>query len=308
MRNAVDTLIEKVEEFTNPCCVGLDPVLDKIPAEIKEECLGQYGNTRQAVASAFLEFNKVIIDATADVVAVYKPQVAFYERYGPEGMQAFIDTVEYLHKKGKVVIEDAKRNDIGTTASAYADAHLGEVGLLSNKEMVYDVDFLTVNGYLGDDSIRPFVEVCMRSQKGIFVLVKTSNPSSREFQDIQCNGTPNFLRMAELVKRWGRSTEGEHGYSAVGAVVGATFPEEAKLLRKTLPNSYFLVPGYGAQGATARDVIPCFNPDGLGAIVSSSRGIIYAYTAQKPVSRDFGEAAYLAALEMKEEIITALRQ
>ncbi|MCD6523338.1 MAG: orotidine-5'-phosphate decarboxylase [Candidatus Diapherotrites archaeon] len=307
--NFADLLIQKIEERNNPSVVGLDPRIENIPSSIREEKANKYGDTAQAVAAAFLEFNRGIIDAVHDIVPAVKPQMAFYEQYGPYGVEAFIETVKYAKSKGLVVIEDAKRNDIGSTAVAYANGHLGEVATCKgNKIAIYGVDAITVNAYLGTDGIKPFVDNIKEHGRGCFILVKTSNKSSGELQDLKLqDGNTVYEKMAQLVNQWGEGTEGTLGYSSVGAVVGATYPQEAKRLREIMPKAIFLVPGYGAQGGGADDVLPCFNPDKRGAIVNSSRGIIFAYQRREGFTEEqYKEAARAAAEDMRDDLRRAL--
>ncbi|GAB6138496.1 orotidine-5'-phosphate decarboxylase [Halanaerobaculum tunisiense] len=294
--NFADQLIDEVLAKQSHVCVGLDPRLNRIPAEIKEKAVKQYGKTPEAVAEAFLDFNQGIIDAVKDHVPVVKPQMAFYEQYGYQGVKAFEETVAYAKEQGLLVITDAKRNDIGSTAKAYATGYLEG-----------PTDSLTVTPYLGADGIKPFLDYC-HQDKGIFILVKTSNPSAAELQDLKVEeGELVYEKLAQLVVEWSKGTIGNQGYSAVGAVVGATYPQEAKNLRQLMKQNYFLVPGYGAQGGGAKDVLPCFNEDGLGAIVNSSRGINFAYQ-NDDYSADYQQAAKEAVIKMKEDINSALEK
>lgn len=303
--NFADKLFEAIEKKQNPSVVGLDPRIANIPDSIKEERVSKFGDTPQAVAASFVAFNKGIIDAVKDVVPAVKPQMAFYECYGPYGVEAFQVTCKYAKRNGLVVIEDAKRNDIGSTALAYAKGHLGEVDTVKGKTTLFDVDAITVNSYPGSDGVKPFVEQA-KNGKGAFLLVKTSNPSSGELQDKKlADGITVYEAMAKLVDTWGSEVVGERGYSSIGAVVGATYPEEATKLRQLMPKTPFLVPGYGAQGGGAMDTMPCFNDDGYGAIVNSSRGIIFAYQKR---GGEFEEAAKEAALDMKVDLENALLQ
>jgi orotidine-5'-phosphate decarboxylase len=287
--------------------VGLDPRLAQIPGFIKEEMIMKHGRTFDAAARCLFEFNKGIINAIKDIVPAVKPQMAFYENYGFSGVKAFEATVNYAKQKGLIVIGDAKRNDIGSTAQAYADGHLGHIDLFGSKAPSFDVDCMTVTPYLGSDGIKPFIGWIKELGKGIFVLVKTSNPSSGELQDLQVEGKPIFEIMGKLVDEWGSGTEGTRGYKSVGAVIGATYPEQAKALRQIMPKTIFLVPGYGAQGGGAAGVVPCFNTDGYGAIVNSSRGVIFAYQKSGHKEEEFDKAAGDAALAMKEDIDGALK-
>ncbi|AKL96795.1 orotidine 5'-phosphate decarboxylase PyrF [Clostridium aceticum] len=302
----IDRLIAKIEKTQNPTVVGLDPRLSFVPQYIKEEAYRNYGKTPKAAAKAFLEFNKKIIDGIHDIVPAVKPQVAMYEQYGAEGMQAYIDTLQYAKEKGLMVIGDIKRSDITSTAEAYADGHIGKVKVEEESYTVYQQDCITLNPYLGSDSIDPYMEHCKNYDKGLFILVKTSNPNSGEIQDLDVGGEKLYERVGKMVDQWGQSLIGKRGYSAIGAVVGATHPQQAEKLRGIMPKTYFLVPGYGAQGATAKDLKGYFNQDGLGAIINSSRGIIAAHQKQpyqsKFTEKEFYLAAREAALDMKEDL------
>lgn len=308
IKNFADRLIEAIKKKGNPICVGLDPRLDKIPDSIKRKALNQKDKSPTTMAvDAILEFNKGIIDAVADIVPVVKPQIAFYEIYGHNGIWCYEQTLKYAQDKGLLTIADAKRNDIGSTAEAYAQAYLGEVAMFENEneviQPIFDADSLTVNPYLGWDGIKPFIDECNKYGKGIFVLVKTSNKSSGDLQDLEMkNGKSVYEIMGGLVDSWGADDVGESGYSSVGAVVGATYPEQARKLRKIMPQTIFLVPGYGAQGGSAADVKPCFNKDGLGAIVNNSRGITFAYEKQGLSAEMYAEAARTAVMEMKKDL------
>lgn len=304
--NFGDKLFHAIQK-TSPICVGIDPRIDSLPKFLRDAALEEYGDTAEGVAAAFTDFSLAIIDATADLVPAIKPQMAFFEMYGSAGIRAFEDVCQYAQEKGLLVIADGKRNDIGTTAEAYAQAFLGKVPLLQKTESVNFCDALTVNPYLGTDGIEPFVNVCNAEGKGIFVLVKTSNPSSFEVQDLATSEEMVHEEVARLVSGWGNASLGENYFSNVGAVVGATYPDEAKYLRSLMPNQFFLVPGYGAQGAGAAEVRPCFNVDGTGAIINSSRGIIFAYKNNKKYSEEnFDEAAREAVLAMKADLASVL--
>ena len=272
----IDRLNQRIRELDAPVVVGLDPMLKYVPEPIQKQAFAEQGETLEGAAEAIWQFNKGIVDAICDLVPAVKPQVAMYEQFGVPGMAAYQKTIGYCKQKGLVVIGDVKRGDIGSTSEAYAVGHLGHVQVGSQSLSAFDEDFATVNPYLGSDGIRPFLEVCQKEKKGIFVLVKTSNPSSGEFQDRLIDGRPLYEWVGEQVARWGQEAMGEGGYSYVGAVVGATYPEMGKVLRKIMPKTCILVPGYGAQGGKAADLAPYFNEDGLGAIVNSSRGIIAA--------------------------------
>ena len=308
--NVVDKLIEKTIKTKNPTVVGLDPDIKKIPLCYKMN--HDNSNPLCAVADLIYKFNCDIIDTIAELVPAVKPQMAFYEKYGSYGVAAFEKTVAYAKSKGLVVIEDAKRNDIGNTAKAYANGHLGEVETLSGSYTpAFDVDFLTVTPFLGSESLNPFIDVCVKNKKGIFVLVKTSNTSSGEIQDvITKDGLTISQKIATYVASHSNSCIGKYGYSSIGAVVGATYPEEAVSLRKIIPKNYFLVPGYGVQGGGSKDILPCFNADGLGAIINSSRGILYTHMSDDERNNCTKEA-YLnsvrnAVIEMQKDIYTSL--
>ena len=300
----ISQLIEKIKKTNAPICVGLDPMLSYVPGHVVKKSFDAYGETLEGAADAIWQFNKEIIDHTCDLIPAVKPQIAMYEQFGIEGLIAYKKTVEYCHEKGLTVIGDAKRGDIGSTSAAYATGHLGAVQVGSNAYRGFDVDMLTVNPYLGTDGVKPFVDVCNTDDKGLFVLVKTSNPSSGEFQDRLIDGRPLYEWVAQKVMEWGAASM-DGAYSNVGAVVGATYPEMSRILRKLMPATYFLVPGYGAQGGTADDLKHCFNEDGLGAIVNSSRGIIAAYKQDKYKQfgpEHFGEASRQAVLDMVADI------
>lgn len=297
-----DKLTNKISDMGNPICVGLDPRLNQIPAFIKERAVDEFGETTEAACEAILEFNMGIIDAIHDIVPAIKPQIAFYECYGYEGVRAYEETIAYAQEKNMLVIGDAKRNDIGSTAKAYAEGHLGKVDLFGEPTSIIDADSLTVTPFLGTDGIKPFTDVCQEFGKGIFVLVRTSNPSSDEIQGQPVGDHLMDEHIATLVEGWGRELIGDSGFSSVGAVIGATYPEEARVLRNLMPNQIFLVPGYGAQGGGAEDVRPCFHDNGTGAIVNSSRGIIFAYEKQGKSGEAYAEAARAAAISMKDDL------
>ncbi len=295
----VDTLIEKIIQKQNPTCVGLDTSFDYLPNAMRAGA-----STAEDAADAILMFNRGIIDAVSDIVPSVKVQIAYYEQYGPAGMRAFLETLRYAKEQGLVVITDAKRNDIGATASQYATAYLGESKVGETAFSAFPSDFLTVNGYLGSDGIVPFVNECKAHDKGIFVLVKTSNPSSGELQNLKLeDGRTVYECMGDMVEKWGEGTVGKYGYSSVGAVVGATYPEEAKVLRARLPRTFFLVPGYGAQGANAEMLKNCFDSNGLGGVVNNSRGVLCAY---KKRGGSYDEAARAACLDMKADLLGVL--
>lgn len=304
----IQKLIQKIQETKAPICVGLDPMLNYIPEHILKKSFQEHGETLEGAADAIWTFNKEIIDHTWDLIPSVKPQIAMYEQFGIEGLKAYEKTVRYCQEKGLLVIGDAKRGDIGSTSAAYATAHLGKVKVGNKVCTAFNTDFLTVNPYLGTDGVKPFVDVCKTEDKGLFVLVKTSNPSSGEFQDKLFDGRPLYEMVAEKVVEWGSDCmDGE--YSNVGAVVGATYPEMGAILRKLMPKTYFLVPGYGAQGGTAKDLKVCFNSDGLGAVVNSSRGIIAAYKQEKYAkfgAEHFAEASRQAVIDMVADINSVL--
>lgn len=309
-KNFADRLMAAVKEKGNPICVGLDPRLSQIPSFIKVAVLRDGDKSPTAAAAeALLIFNKGIIDAVADIVPVVKPQIAFYEIFGSDGIRAYEQTLKYAKEKGLITIADAKRNDIGSTAQAYAEAFLGEVAMFEAENEVvtpiFDADSITLNAYLGIDGIKPFIEESRKYDRGMFILVKTSNPSSGDLQDLELkDGLAVYEMMGNLVESWGADDIGESGYNFVGAVVGATYPEQAKKLRRSMPNTIFLVPGYGAQGGAAEDVKPCFNKDGLGAVVNNSRGIIFAYEDMGGFDeKSYAEAARQACLNMKDDLL-----
>lgn len=299
-----DRLIENIERTQNPTVAGLDPKLDYVPEYIRKKCFEKYGETLKGAAKALLEFNKGLIDALCDIVPAVKPQAAYYEMYGPAGMKALQKTQEYAREKGMFVITDGKRNDIGTTMEAYATAHLGKVKVGSNEYEPFIGDALTVNGYLGSDGIKPLLDICLENDKGIFVLAKTSNPSSGELQDRKIENMPIYEVMGHMCEGWGKELPGKYGYSGVGAVVGATYPEQITYLREALPTTFFLIPGYGAQGAGAKDIAAAFDKNGLGGIVNSSRGIMCAYQKEKCDEQDYAGAARREAIRMRDDIMS----
>lgn len=301
---AFDRLIENIVKMQNPTVAGLDPKLDYVPESIKTKCFEKYGKTLEGAAAALFEFNKALIDALYDIVPAVKPQAAYYEMYGWQGVKALCDTIAYAKSKGMFVITDGKRNDIGTTMEAYATAHLGHTDVAGKSIDAFGADALTVNGYLGTDGIKPFAKICDSDDKGIFVLVKTSNPSSGELQDMKLETNESvYEHMGKMCEGWGEDLMGKHGYSAVGAVVGATYPEQLGEMRAKLPHTFFLVPGYGAQGGGADDVKNAFDENGLGAIINSSRGIMCAWKKQGLTEDDFAVAARKEAERMRDEIV-----
>lgn len=304
----INQLVKKIQENKAPIVVGLDPMLSYIPKHVLDQAFKEKGENLAGAGEALWQFNKEIIDACYDLIPAVKPQIAMYEQFGIEGMIAFKKTVNYCKEKGLVVIGDIKRGDIGSTSEAYATGHLGKV-IINNKEFYgFDEDFATVNPYLGSDGVLPFIKVCKEENKGLFILVKTSNPSSGEFQDKLVDGRPLYEIVGEKVAEWGELHMGD-SYSYIGAVVGATYPQMGEVLRKLMPKTYILVPGYGAQGGKASDLAPYFNKDGLGAIVNSSRGIICAYQLpqyEKYTETCFADAARQAVIDMREDIMSAL--
>ena len=315
----INILTEKIKKLEAPIVVGLDPTMKFVPDHIKKKAFSEYGETLKGAAEAIWLFNKGIVDAVYDLVPAVKPQIAMYEQFGVEGMHAFQKTVSYCKEKGLVVIGDIKRGDIGSTSDAYAVGHLGQVQVGDNMCRSFDEDFATVNPYLGSDGVKPFMEVCRKEKKGLFILVKTSNPSSGEFQDRLvlpegCTDAsvarPLYEIVGEKVAEWAADHMGDT-YSYIGAVVGATYPEMGKILRRIMPKSYILVPGYGAQGGKGKDLKHFFNEDGLGAIINSSRGIIAAYQ-QEPYAKygaeNYADASRAAVLDMKEDIKTGIFQ
>lgn len=298
-----DRLIDKIKEMKNPTVAGLDPKLGFIPDYIKKASFEKYGETLEGAADALLTFNKGLIDALCDIVPAVKPQAAYYEMYGWQGMRALTETIAYAKSKGMFVITDGKRNDIGTTMEAYAAAHLGETAVENNTYEAFGSDALTVNGYLGSDGIRPLLQICQQKDKGIFVLVKTSNPSSGELQDqALSSGKTVYAEMGRMCEMWGGELTGKYGYSGVGAVVGATYPEQLAEMRKALPHTFFLVPGYGAQGGGAKDVAGAFDQNGLGAVINSSRGIMCAYQKDGSSPEEYAASARKEAIRMRDEI------
>ena len=301
-----DRLIEKIVQTQNPSVVGLDPKLEYVPNYIVEKKIKKYGKTLKAAAKAILEFNKAIIDEIHDICPAIKPQAAYYEMYGYEGVKTLYKTIQYAQEKGMFVMTDGKRNDIGATMEAYAAAHLGLTEVGGEEIPAFGADALTVNGYLGTDGINPLLEKCDAYDKGIFVLVKTSNKSSGELQDLKIGDKTVYATMGELCENWGKDHMGKYGYSSVGAVVGATYPEQLAEMRKALPHTFFLVPGYGAQGGGAEGVAKGFDEKGLGAIVNSSRGVMCAYKKEECDEKDFAKAARREVIRMKEDIISYL--
>jgi len=288
----IDTLCKAIQKTKCPVCVGLDTHYDYLPDADKNE------TDTKKMADAIFAFNCAIVDAVADIVPSVKVQVAYYEILGPDGIKCFYDTMQYAKNAGLVVIADVKRNDIGSTAKAYSTAYLKNSA----------ADFITVNAYFGIDGIQPFLDDCADTGKGIFALVKTSNPSGGEFQDLDVGGQTLYQTVADKVATWGSGLVGEMGFNSVGAVVGATYPAQATELRARMQNTFFLVPGYGAQGAGADDIAVNFDERGLGAVVNSSRGILLAYKKEQYAGLSVAEAARQAVLDMKQDILGALKR
>ena len=304
----INKLVEKIKKTKAPIVVGLDPMLSYVPEHITKKTFHEFGETLEGAAEAIWLYNKEIIDSVYDLIPAVKPQIAMYEQFGVEGLKAFQKTVDYCHEKDLIVIGDIKRGDIGSTSAAYAVGHLGKVEVGSKKYSAFNEDFVTVNPYLGTDGIKPFVDICKEEKKGLFILVKTSNPSSGEFQDRMIEEKHLYELVGEHVAKWGEELMGD-SYSYIGAVVGATYPEQGKVLRKVMPKSFILVPGYGAQGGKGADLVHFFDEDGLGAIINSSRGIITAYKNKAYASfgaEHFGEASRAAVLDMIKDINGAL--
>lgn len=305
--NAIDNLIEKIKQTNNPTVIGLDPRYEMLP-----KCVtSKYSQDLEGVAKAIIEFNKALIDNTCDIIPAIKPQIAFYEMYGIPGMGAFKETCRYAKEKGMVVIADIKRGDIGSTAQGYSNAFLGKTPIGEKEEVIYDVDFVTVNPYMGTDCIKPFIEDCKKYGKGIFILVKTSNPSSGELQDLKLeNNKEVYIQVAELVEKWGEELRGKYEYSSVAAVVGATYPEQLEQIRKTAPHTYFLIPGYGAQGGKANDIALGFDSNGLGGIVNASRSLMCAYKSdrwkEQYAEEKYADATRAEALRMRDELNQAI--
>ena len=301
--NAIDRLINKIKETNNPTVIGLDPRYELLPKCVLEK----YPNTLEGVSQAIIEYNKALIDETCDVIPAVKPQIAFYEMFGIPGMKAFEETCKYAKQKGMIVIADIKRGDIGSTAQGYSNAYLGKTKIGEKEESIFDVDFVTVNPYMGTDCVKPFIEDCKKYGKGIFILVKTSNPSSGELQDVKLeNGEEVYVKVAKLVEEWGKDLRGENGYSSIAAVVGATYPKQLKEIREIAPHTYFLIPGYGAQGGKAEDIALGFDKNGLGGIVNASRSLMCAYKSElwkdKFEEKDYAKATRAEALRMKEKL------
>lgn len=307
MTNMMDKLIDRIRETNNPTVIGIDPKYDMIPECIKNK----YEQNMEGVAKAIEEFNKALIDATFDIIPAVKINIAFYEMYGLEGIKVFEETYKYAKEKGMLVMADIKRGDIGSTSKAYSNAFLGRTQIGEKEEKIYDVDFVTLNPYMGIDSIKPFIEDCKKYNKGAFIIVKTSNPSSGDLQDLKLeNGEEVYTRVAKLVEEWGEDLRGKYGYSSISAVVGATYPKQLKDLRKIAPHTFFLIPGYGAQGGKAEDITLGFDSNGIGGIVNSSRGLMCAYKSDfwkdKYTEERFAEATRQEAIRMRDELNGAI--
>lgn len=307
MKIAIDKLIEKIKETGNPTVMGLDPRYEMLPKCVTDK----YPLNLEGVAQAIVEYNKAIIDATYDIIPAVKPQIAFYEMFGIQGMQAFKETCEYAKQKGMIVIADIKRGDIGSTAQGYSNAYLGKTKIGDIEQSIYDIDFVTVNPYMGTDCVKPFIDDCKKYNKGLFILVKTSNPSSGELQDEKLeNGEEVYTRVAKLVEKWGEDLRGEYNYSSISAVVGATYPEQLKQIRQIAPHTYFLIPGYGAQGGTAKDIAYGFDKNGLGGIVNASRSLMCAYKSDKWKDKfeenDYAQATRAETIRMRDELSQAI--
>ena len=306
--NAIDRLIDKIKQTNNPTVMGLDPRFDMLPKCVTDK----YDKTLEGVSKAILEYNKALIDETCDIIPAVKPQIAFYEMFGIPGLEAFKETCKYAKEKGMIVIADIKRGDIGSTAQGYSNAFLGKTKIGDHEESIFDVDFITVNPYMGTDCVKPFIEDCKKYDKGIFILVKTSNPSSGELQDLKLeNGKEVYMQVADLVEKWGEDLVGKYGYSSVSAVVGATYPEQLEQIRSKAPHTYFLIPGYGAQGGKAEDIALGFDKNGLGGIVNASRSLMCAYKSEiwknQFTEEEYAKATRAEALRMKEELQTAIK-
>ena len=308
MEKAIDKLIKKIQETQNPTVMGLDPRYEMLP-----QCItNKYAQDLEGASKAIIEYNKALIDATYDIIPAIKPQIAFYEMFGIEGIKAFKETCEYAKQKGMIVIADIKRGDIGSTAQGYSNAFLGKTKIGEKEESIFDVDFVTINPYMGTDCVKPFIEDCKKYGKGVFILVKTSNPSSGEIQDLKTeNGEEIYTKVAQLVEKWGEELRGEYGYSSIAAVVGATYPEQLKQIRETAPHTYFLIPGYGAQGGKAEDIALGFDEKGLGGIINASRSLMCAYKSDRWKAQfdetEYAQATRAEALRMKEELNKAIQ-
>jgi len=307
MENAIDRLIDKIKQTKNPTVMGLDPRYEMIPKCVTDK----YTKDLNGVSKAIVEYNKELIDATYDIIPAIKPQIAFYEMYGIPGMEAFKQTCQYARQKKMIVIADIKRGDIGSTAKGYSNAYLGKTKIGEKEQNIYDIDFVTVNPYMGTDCVKPFIEDCKKYQKGLFILVKTSNPSSGELQDLKLEtGEEIYTQVAKLVEKWGEELRGKYNYSSIAAVVGATYPKQLEDIRKVAPHTYFLIPGYGAQGGKASDIALGFDKQGLGGIVNASRSLMCAYNSEmwknQFEEKDYAKATRAEAIRMREELKIAI--
>ena len=307
----IDKLVEKIKKTGAPIEVGLDPMLDYVPEFLKQKAFAEYGETLEGAAEAIWQFNKAIVDATYDLIPAVKPQIAMYEQFGIPGIIAFKKTLDYCHEKDLLVIGDIKRGDIGSTSGAYATGHIGKAKVGSNEFYGFNEDFVTTNPYMGTDSVQPFIDVAIPEKKGMFILTKTSNPSSGEFQDRLVDGRPLYEWVAEKVVEWGNQHVGECGYSYVGAVVGATYPEQLKQIREIAPHTYFLIPGYGAQGGKAEDIVYGFDKNGLGGIVNASRSLMCAFKSDRwkdeYKDEEYAMATRAEAIRMRDELNAAIK-
>lgn len=308
MKNAMDVLIEKIKECDNPTVIGVDTRYDMVPECVRKK----YSTDLKGMCSAMLEYSKALIDVTYDIIPAVKLQSAYFEMYGVEGIKLYKEMIDYCKEKGMVVMADVKRGDIGSTSAGYSRAYLGKNMIDEKEQAIFDVDFATVNPYMGSDCVMPFVEDCKKYDKGIFVLVKTSNKSSGEIQDVKAeDGEEIYKKVAKLVNTWGRELIGENGYSSVSAVVGATYPKQLQELRELMPHSYFLIPGYGAQGGKAEDIALGFDENGLGGIVNATRSLMCAYKSDlwkdKFAEEDYAKATRAEAIRMRDELNSAIK-
>ena len=301
-----EPLIEKIRAKNNPTVMGLDPVLDYIPQYIRDKAVAEYGDTFKAAGEAIFEFNKGLIDAAAELVPAVKPQSAFYEMYGIEGLIALERTIEYAKAAGLYIILDVKRNDIGSTAEAYAKAFIGQTQLFNSSAKATPVDCVTVNPYLGIDGVKPFIDIAAENDKSMFILVKTSNKSSGDFQDLEIGDSTLYRKVAAKVEEWGAPYISESGYSPCGAVVGATYPKQLTELRAAMPHTFFLIPGYGAQGGAANDIVGAFDKNKSGAIVNSSRALMCAYKKAGDDGTNFKACTRDAVIAMRDDINSVL--
>lgn len=304
--NVMEQLAQRIAQMKNPTVAGLDTRVEYLPQTFVDEIMPAGIRSMEDAAEAVYRYNVRLIDALCDIVPAVKVQVAYYEMIGAPGMAAYDKTMQYAKAKGMLVMADVKRNDIGATAACYANAYIGQTDMPYGKARAFGADIATINPYLGVDGIEPFTKACRENDTGVFVLVKTSNPSSGQLQDMRFeDGRTLYEAVADLVEQWGEDTRGESGYSAVGAVVGATYPEQGTALRARMPHTFFLVPGYGAQGATGADIAGCFDQNGGGAIVNASRSILCAW--KKREGMPFDAAAREEAIRMREDLCACLK-